>query len=161
MKNILLTCALIYTGACAQAQTNSLYKRLDKLEHRSADRNYDEFKLLGKKFINLKDSTDHEEKHILEFHPKNQVRLIEIIKDKSTQREYSNVFTGDVVRRNNAVSVRLDKLEGETMTYPLVYNLLLGQHNNLYYFTNINNRQKWVESPDVNRLKDYKRAISK
>lgn len=83
--------------------------------------------------------------------------MIEIIEDKSTKQEYSNIFTGDVVRNHNAVSVRLDKLEEKAMSYPLTYNLLLGYRKGYYYLTNINTREKWIEIHYLDKTKDSKK----
>ena len=81
--------------------------------------------------------------------------MIEIIEDKSTKQEFSNIFTGDVVRNHNAVSIRLDKLEDKAMSYPLTYNLLLSHRKGYYYFTNINTRENglrfiiWIKQKNL------------
>jgi hypothetical protein len=84
--------------------------------------------------------------------------MIEIIEDKSTKQEFSNIFTGDVVRNHNAVSIRLDKLEGKAMSYPLTYNLLLSHRKGYYYFTNINTREKWIEIHYLDKTKESKKV---
>ncbi|MCT3921915.1 hypothetical protein HZP94_01690 [Elizabethkingia anophelis] len=159
MKKILLVLTLISAGTIVQAQSyGAIIKKLDRLSSENSGKDYDEFILEGKKFITVKDSTDHSEKHILEFRPNNQVTMIEIIEDKSTKQEYSNIFTGDVVRNHNAVSVRLDKLEEKAMSYPLTYNLLLGYRKGYYYLTNINTREKWIEIHYLDKTKDSQKV---
>ncbi|WP_407480773.1 hypothetical protein [Elizabethkingia meningoseptica] len=158
MKKIFLTFTLISAGIFIQAQSyGAIIKKLDRLGNELSGKDYDDFILEGKKFITVKDSTDHSEKHIMEFRPNNAVTLIEIIEDKSTRQEYSNIFSGDVVRNHNAISVRFDKLEGKTMSYPLAYNLLLGHRKGYYFLTNINNREKWIETHYLENSKDSER----
>ena len=89
MRKILLVLTLITAGTIVQAQSyGAIIKRLDRLGSENSGKDYDEFILEGKKFITVKDSTDHSEKHILEFRPNNQVTMIEIIEDKSTKQEF-------------------------------------------------------------------------
>ncbi|MGS0748716.1 hypothetical protein [Halpernia sp. GG3] len=148
MKKILLTSILFMTAINLHAQDfNSISNILDKLEaNNKSDKEYDRFQLKGKKFFVLVDAADHSERHIIEFLPNDRVQVIELIKDKKTGEDFSNIFGGDVIRNHNSISVRGDILEGKKIPISKVYNLLLNYSKGYWYLIDINTGEKWLET---------------
>lgn len=148
MKKILLTGVLFVATFNLHAQNfGAINKILDKLEKNSkSDKEYDDFKLEGKKFFVLADAPDHSERHIIEFLPDNKVQIIELIEDKKTGDNFSNIFNGDIIRNHNNISVRADILEGKKIPMPKVYNLLLNFSRGYWYLVDINTSEKWLET---------------
>lgn len=126
---------------------NSISNILDKLEaNNKSDKEYDRFQLKGKKFFVLVDAADHSERHIIEFLSDDKVQVIELIKDKKTGEDFSNIFSGDLIRNHNSISVRADILEGEKIPISKVYNLLLNYSKGYWYLIDINTGDKWLET---------------
>lgn len=148
MRKVLSAFAIILVCVSVQAQELGAFNKiLDKLGNEaSTGKQYDDFVLEGKKFVAVRDSADHSEKIVVEFHPQNKITVIELITDKKTKEDFSNVFTGDVMRNHNAISVRADMLEGKKLGNPIVYNFYLAYHKGIYYLININNQEKWIET---------------
>ncbi|SFI47459.1 hypothetical protein [Halpernia frigidisoli] len=148
MKKILVTGVLLMATFNLQAQNfGSISKILDKLEaNTKTQKEYDNYNIEGKKFFVLVNADDHSERHIIEFLPENKVQIIELIDDKKTGDQFSNIFNGDIVRNHNSISVRADILEGEKIAMPKVYNLLLNFYKGYWYLIDINTREKWLET---------------
>ncbi len=103
----------------------------------------------NKKFVLIEEFPDHSERHILEFGADDKITLIELIDDKASGQTYSNIFSGDFIRKKNAISIRANYLEGKQIVTPIVYSLYLMNANNMWYLKDINNSKRWIEN---NRL---------
>ncbi|SEF66258.1 hypothetical protein SAMN05421847_0571 [Halpernia humi] len=148
MKKILAFAFLIFSVGAVNAQNFGLINKiLDKLENNNkSQKDYDDYKLEGKKFFVLVDAPDHSERHIIEFLPDNKVQVIELIDDKKTGDSFSNIFNGDIMRKHNSISVRADILEGVKIPVPKVYNLLLNFYRGYWYLIDVNTGEKWLET---------------
>lgn len=123
MKKIILVLSLISSVFFYSQNYSSLDKILEKLENRSKKiKDASDFDIKDKKFVLIEDFEDHSERHILEFKNDNSLTLIEVIDDKSTDKTYSNIFSGDYIRKKNAISVRADRLEGKK--YPFLFLII-------------------------------------
>ena len=105
-----------------------------------------DYTINNKKFVLLEEFSDHSERHILEFGADDKITLIELIDDKATGQTYSNIFSGDFMRKRNAISVRANYLEGKQIASPIIYNLYLMNANNMWYLKDINNSKRWIEN---------------
>lgn len=72
--------------------------------------------------------------------------------DKSNGESSSNVFSGDVVHsKNNIISLRADRLEGEKIPIPITKTLLLTQQKKIRYLIDINSKERWIEESAFNK----------
>lgn len=148
MKKIIFSALLIVATSQLKAQNfGAINKILDKLAaNNKTPKEYDDYSLENKKFFALVDAPDHSERHIIEFLPENKVQIIELITDKKTGEDFSNIFNGDINRNHNHISVRADILEGQKIPVPKVYNLLLNFYKGYWYLVDINTGEKWLET---------------
>ncbi len=65
--------------------------------------------------------------------------------DKSTGKSTSNVFSGDIIRKNNIVSLRADQLENKKIPIPVAKTLLLTKQKEILYLIDINSRERWID----------------
>jgi len=108
----------------------------------------------NKKFVLVEDFEDHSERHILEFKEDNSITLIELIDDKATGQTYSNIFSGDFIRKRNAISIRANYLEGKQIATPIVYSLYLMNANDIWYLKDINTSKRWIENNNLTKKKN-------
>ncbi|WP_312764790.1 hypothetical protein [Epilithonimonas sp.] len=154
MKKAILLFGLISSVFFYSQNYSSLDKILEKLENRSKKtKDASDFDIKDKKFVLIEDFDDHSERHILEFKNDNSLTLIEVIDDKSTDKTYSNIFSGDYIRKKNAVSVRADLLEGKKISIPISHNLYLMNANNIWYLKDINTNKRWIENSNLLKKK--------
>lgn len=148
MKKIILALSFVLLNFGMQAQNSVTYKKLVENLHADlgSEKTYSDFQLEGKMFIALRDSADHSERLIIDFQPDNQIAYAEAIIDKKTGDIFTNTLTGDVMRRGNALSVRADRLNGQRISRPKVFNFLLVSDQNIYFLMDINSREKWIET---------------
>jgi len=148
MKKTILIVVLMLLGMNIHAQNSGVFKKLanNLSTNLSETQSYDDYNLEGKMFITLRDSADHSERLIIDFQPDNQIAYAEAIIDKDSGDIFTNTFTGDVMRRGNAISVRADRLNGERIGNPQVFNFLLSYDKNQYYLLDINTREKWIDT---------------
>lgn len=154
MKKSLLFLSLI-ASACFYSQDYSgINKILEKIEEKGKKMkdasNYD---LKNKKFVLMEDFDDHSERHILEFNADGTLTMIELIDDKSTGKSFSNIFTGDYIRKRNAISVRANYLEGKKIAMPISINLYLMNASDIWYLKDINNSKRWIENNNMIKKK--------
>ncbi|QCX54231.1 hypothetical protein [Elizabethkingia sp. JS20170427COW] len=160
MKKTFLGIGFSLLGLLVNAQeAKGLNQQAPKTSSSQID--YNNYKLEGKTFATVRDSADHVEVISIQFHPDDKIDLVEKITDKKTKEEFVNHFTGDVVRRGNAVSVKASLLEGEKITYPVVYNLILTSYQGFVYMINIQNREKWVEEQYLDLTRKAKKKKRK
>ena len=126
--------------------------RLQKMsEKRIWDKGIINADLVGKKFVIVKSEGTSVIKRILQFEENNKFTLIEIREDKKTNQDTSKIYTGDIQKNENNISVRADKLEGETITLAYTYNFILQRKHGVLYLHNVNNNEKWAQTEIVNR----------
>ncbi len=155
MKKTILALSLISSVFFYSQNYSSMDKILEKLESRSKKmKDASDFDIKDKKFVLIEDFDDHSERHILEFKNDNSLTLIEVIDDKSTDKTYSNIFSGDYIRKKNAISVRADRLEGKKISIPISHNLYLMNANNIWYLKDINTNKRWIENSNLLKKKN-------
>ena len=147
MKKAILFLSLITSIFYYSQSFSTLDKILEKLEAKEKTlRDASHYDMKDKKFIIIEDFNDHSERHILQFNADNSILLTEVIDDKSTGKTSSNIFTGDYIRKKNAVSIRADQLEGKKIPIPVTYNLYIMNANNIWYLKDINTNKRWIEN---------------
>lgn len=139
---LFLSCSLFFYAQNYGA-LNDLLTQLETKHKKMTDTS--NYTLNNKKFVLVEDFEDHSERHILEFKDDNSLTLIELIDDKATGKTYSNIFSGDFIRKRNAVSVRANYLEGQPIPKAIIYNLYLMNLNDVWYLKDINNSKRWIE----------------
>lgn len=152
MKKVIFLLALISSLSFYAQNYAALDKALDKLENRTKKgKEAGDYDLRNKKFVLVEDFDDHSERHILQFNNDNSLMLIEVIDDKADDKSFSNIFSGDYVKKRNAVSVRADKLEGKKISVPITHNLYVMNANNIWYLKDINSNKRWIENSSLNK----------
>lgn len=138
----------ILSSVCFYSQNfDAINEILEKIENRHKKMtDASDYTINNKKFVLLEEFSDHSERHILEFGADDKITLIELIDDKATGQTYSNIFSGDFMRKRNAISVRANYLEGKQIASPIIYNLYLMNANNMWYLKDINNSKRWIEN---------------
>lgn len=154
MKKLFILTGIIsasFFNAQSYSAINDLLQKIEAKHAKMIDAS--DYTVNNKKFVLIEDFDDHSERHILEFNADNTLTLIELIDDKETGKSYSNIFTGDFVRKRNAISVRADLLEGKKIVRPLVYNLYIMKANDIWYLTDINSKKRWIENNNIIKKK--------
>ena len=119
---------------------------LDRLEKEGEINNNTElYSIADKKFVLIKDMPDKMERHILEL-KEDTSTLIEIVDDKKNGTSVSKIYSGDVVRKRDVVSVRANMLEGKKIGMPVVYTFVLSFRKNIWYLTDANTGERWIET---------------
>ncbi len=129
------------------AGLNDLLEKIERKNKKLKDAS--DYSIANKKFVLMEDFEDHSERHILEFGADNKITLIELIDDKSTGQSFSNIFSGDYIRKRNAISVRANYLEGKQIATPIIYSLYLMNANDIWYLKDINNSKRWIENNNL------------
>lgn len=146
---LLMLSTLNFVNGQGYIELNKLLHRLEqenKINHET-ELHYD---LEGKRFIYLKDFPEKTERRILEIR-NNASQLIELEDDKSTGKTTSKIYTGDVVRKNHVVSIRLDKLEGERIGMPVTFLYHLTYQGGIWYLLDANTGLRWIDTQDLNK----------
>jgi hypothetical protein len=134
-----------------KAQYGSLNAILDRLEaRRGINQNLEKVDIDNKKFIFIKDEADHTERDFIVIKG-NNATYVEVFDDKATGESSSNVFTGDIVRKKNIVSLRADVLEGKKIPMPVTKTLLLTQQDNILYLIDVNTRDRWIDEASYSK----------
>lgn len=123
---------------------NEILEKIENKHKKMIDAS--DYTINNKKFVLIEEFSDHSERHILEFGTDNKVTLIELIDDKASGQTYSNIFSGDFIRKRNAISIRANYLEGKQIASPIIYSLYLMNANNMWYLKDINNSKRWIEN---------------
>lgn len=134
-----------------KAQYGSLNAVLDRLEaRRGINQNLEKVNIDNKKFVFIKDEADHTERDFIVIKG-NNATYVEVFDDKATGETSSNVFTGDIVRKKNIVSLRADVLEGKKIPMPVTKTLLLTQQDNILYLIDVNTRDRWIDEASYSK----------
>ncbi|HCM34293.1 MULTISPECIES: hypothetical protein [Chryseobacterium] len=150
MKKILI--GVLFFGTLGlKAQYGSLNAILDRLEaRRGINQNLESVNIDNKKFVFIKDETDHTERDFIVIKG-NNATYVEVFDDKATGESSSNVFTGDIVRKKNIVSLRADVLEGKKIPMPVTKTLLLTKQDNILYLIDVNTRDRWIDEESYSK----------
>lgn len=137
----------IGTNFFSAQRYGAINARLDKiLEERTVEKGVIDANLEGKKFIIVKSDNTSVIKKIIQFEDNNKITIIEVSTDAKTDTDTSKIYTGDVVKNDNYISIRADKLEGKAISLPYTYNFLLQKKRNSLYMVNINNNERWLDT---------------
>lgn len=144
MKKILFF-TLFFTVFALKAQNyGAINQILDRLEERKGiNQNLENVNIDDKKFILIKDFEDHTERSFIIIKGKN-ITYVEMFDDKATGKSTSNVFSGDIIRKKNIVSLRADQLENKKIPIPVTKTLLLTKQKEILYLIDINSRERWI-----------------
>lgn len=154
MKKSLLLLSFVTSVLFYSQDISGINKILEKLESKHKKMvDASTYDLKGKKFVLIEDFEDHSERHILEFNTDGTLTLIELIDDKSADKTFSNIFTGDYIRKKNAISVRANFLEGKQIAMPLIYNLYIMNADKIWYIKDINSGKRWIENNNLIKKK--------
>lgn len=152
MKKILM--GILFFGTLGlNAQYGSLNEILNRLEERKGiNQHLENENIDNKKFVFIKDAEDHTERDFIVIKG-NQATYVEVFDDKATGESSSNVFTGDIVRRKNIVSMRADKLESKKVPIPVTKTLLLTKQDDILYLIDINTKDRWIDEASYSKTK--------
>ena len=134
-----------------KAQYGTLNEILNRLEQRKGiNQHLEHVNIDNKKFIFIKDETDHTERDFIIIKG-NNATYVEVFDDKATGESSSNVFTGDVIRKKNIISLRADMLENKKIPMPVTKTLLLTQQDNILYLIDVNTRDRWIDEASYSK----------
>ena len=151
MKNfiiIFLLSTCFFSKAQNYAAINNLLDRLE--ERKGINQNLADVSIEDKKFVLIKDFEDHTERHFIIIKGK-QATYVEMFDDKATEESTSNVFTGDIVRKKNIVSLRANFLENKRIPIPVTKTLLLTQQKDILYLFDINSKDRWIDEESYHK----------
>lgn len=144
---------LLFGTLGLKAQYGTLNAILDKLEARKGiNQNLEAVNIDNKKFVFIKDEADHTERDFIVIKG-NNATYVEVFDDKATGESSSNVFSGDIVRKKNIVSLRADVLEGKKIPMPVTKTLLLTKQDNILYLIDVNTRDRWIDEASYAKKK--------
>ncbi|WP_407405892.1 hypothetical protein [Chryseobacterium sp.] len=151
MKKIFI-CTLLMAGVIAKSQNYSAINGiLTKLEQRAGiHQNLKNLSLDNKKFVLIKDFDDHTERSFIIIKG-NNVTYVDMFDDKATNESTSNVFSGDIIRKKNILSLRADKLENQKIPIPVSKTLLLTKQDDIVYLIDINTRERWIDEESYSK----------
>ncbi len=137
---------IVFLGSLSlKAQYGTLNEILNRLEERKGiNQNLESVNIDNKKFVFIKDEADHTERDFIIIKG-NNATYVEVFDDKATGESSSNVFTGDIIRKNNIISLRADKLEDKKIPLPVTKTLLLTKQKDILYLIDVNTKDRWID----------------
>lgn len=152
MKKIFI--GILFFGTLGlSAQYGSLNEILNRLEERKGiNQHLENVNIDNKKFVFIKDAADHTERDFIIIKG-NAATYVEVFDDKATGESSSNVFTGDIVRRKNILSLRADKLENKKVPLPVTKTLLLTRQKDILYLIDVNTKDRWIDEASYSTKK--------
>ena len=152
MKKFLIGVLLLGTLG-PKAQYGTINEILNRLEERKGiNQHLENVNIDNKKFVFIKDAADHTERDFIIIKG-NQATYVEVFDDKATGESSSNVFTGDIVRKKNIVSLRADMLENIKVPIPVTKTLLLTKQKDILYLIDINTKDRWIDEESYSKKK--------
>ncbi|REC46790.1 hypothetical protein [Chryseobacterium pennipullorum] len=150
MRKLLL--GVLFFGTLGlKAQYGTLNEILNRLEQRKGiNQHLEKVNIDNKKFVFIKDEADHTERDFIIFKG-NDATYVEVFDDKATGESSSNVFTGDIIRKNNIISLRADKLENKKIPMPVTKTLLLTRQDDILYLIDVNTRDRWIDEASYSK----------
>ncbi|WP_027379234.1 hypothetical protein [Chryseobacterium daeguense] len=156
MRKFLIGILFIGATLGVKAQYGSLNEILTRLEERKGvNQNLEAVNIDNKKFIFIKDEADHTERDFIVIKGK-KATYVEVFDDKATGESSSNVFTGDIIRKKNIVSLRADMLENKKVPIPVTKTLLLTKQDNILYLIDVNTKARWIDEESFSKAKNKK-----
>ncbi|SIQ27786.1 hypothetical protein SAMN05880574_10959 [Chryseobacterium sp. RU37D] len=149
---------ILFLGATfgLKAQYGSLYEILRRLEERKGvNQNLESVNIDNKKFVFIKDEADHTERDFIVIKGKTAT-YVEVFDDKATGESSSNIFTGDIIRKKNIVSLRADMLENKKVPIPVAKTLLLTKQDDILYLIDVNTKARWIDEASFSKAKAKK-----
>ncbi|WP_346986295.1 hypothetical protein [Chryseobacterium sp. POE27] len=149
---------VLFVGAIftAKAQYGTMDQILTRLEERSGvNQNLESVNIDNKKFVFIKDEADHTERDFIVIKG-NKATYVEVFDDKKTGQSSSNVFSGDIIRKKNIISLRADMLENKKVPIPLTKTLLLTKQDNILYLIDVNTKARWIDEQAFSKVKTKK-----
>ncbi|WP_299180035.1 hypothetical protein [uncultured Chryseobacterium sp.] len=144
MRKICMVIMLLGTLSL-QAQYGTINEILTRLEERKGiNQHLENVNIDNKKFVFIKDAEDHTERDFIIIKG-NNVTYVEVFDDKTTGESSSNVFTGDIIRKKNILSLRADKLENKKVPIPVTKTLLLTRQQDILYLIDVNTKDRWID----------------
>ncbi|PIF44560.1 hypothetical protein CLU96_1537 [Chryseobacterium sp. 52] len=135
------------------AQYGTLNEILNRLEERKGiNQHLENVNIDNKKFVFIKDAEDHTERDFIIIKGK-EATYVEVFDDKATGESSSNVFTGDIIRKKNIVSLRADKLENKKVPMPVTKTLLLTKQQDILYLIDVNTKDRWIDEASYSKKK--------
>lgn len=152
MKKLFI--GILFFGALGvKAQYGSINEILTILEERKGiNQHLENVNIDNKKFVFIKDSADHTERDFIIIKGKNAT-YVEVFDDKATGESSSNVFTGDIIRKKNIVSLRADMLENKKVPLPVTKTLLLTKQKDILYLIDVNTKDRWIDEASYSNSK--------
>lgn len=145
-KNLFLI--LIFFGIfSSKAQSFGLVNEiLDEVENRlGLNEELESVSIEGKKFIHVKDLKEVTNRFVLSFEKDLKISYIELMDDKKTGETKSKIYTGDVRRKKNFVSIRADILDGKKIPLSVTKLLLITKQKDILYLIDANNGERWID----------------
>ena len=134
-----------------KAQYGSLNEILNRLEQRKGiNQHLENVNVDNKKFVFIKDEADHTERDFIIIKG-NNATYVEVFDDKATGESSSNVFTGDIIRKKNIISLRANMLENKKIPMPVTKTLLLTQQDNILYLIDVNTRDRLIDEASYSK----------
>jgi hypothetical protein len=146
---------MLFFGAALglKAQYGSLNDILTRLEERKGiNQHLENVNIDNKKFVFIKDFEDHTERDFIIIKG-NTVTYVEVFDDKASGESSSNVFTGDIIRKKNIVSLRANMLENKKVPIPVTKTLLLTKQDNILYLIDVNKKDRWIDEESFSKTK--------
>lgn len=155
MKKLFI--GILFLGALGlKAQYGTMDQILTKLEERKGiNQHLENVDIDNKKFILIKDFEDHTERDFIIIKGKNST-YVEVFDDKVSGESSSNVFTGDIIRKKNIVSLRADMLENKKVPFPVTKTLFLVKQDDILYLIDINTKDRWIDEVSYSNSKKTK-----
>ncbi|UWX58970.1 hypothetical protein N0B40_11000 [Chryseobacterium oranimense] len=149
----LLIGVLFFGTLGLKAQYGSLNEILNRLEERKGiNQHLEKVNIDNKKFVFIKDAEDHTERDFIVIKGK-EATYVEVFDDKATGESSSNVFTGDIIRKKNILSLRADKLENKKVPLPVTKTLLLTKQDDILYLIDVNTKDRWIDEASYSKKK--------
>ncbi|ALR29376.1 MULTISPECIES: hypothetical protein [Chryseobacterium] len=153
MRKLLFGILFIGATVGLKAQYGTLNEILNRLEERKGvNQHLESVNIDNKKFVFIKDEADHTERDFIVIKGKTAT-YVEVFDDKATGESSSNVFTGDIIRKKNIVSLRADMLENKKVPIPVTKTLLLTKQDNILYLIDVNTKARWIDEESFSKAK--------
>lgn len=150
MKKLFI--GVLFLGALGlKAQYGSMNEILTILEEKKGiNQHLENESVDNKKFIFIKDAEDHTERDFIIIKG-NNATYVEVFDDKATGETSSNVFTGDIIRKKNIISLRANMLENKKVPIPVTKTLLLTKQKDILYLIDINTKDRWIDEESYSK----------
>lgn len=150
MKKLFI--GILFLGALGfKAQYGSMNEILTILEEKKGiNQHLENESIDNKKFVFIKDAEDHTERDFIIIKGKNAT-YVEVFDDKATGETSSNVFTGDIIRKKNIISLRANMLENKKVPIPVTKTLLLTKQKDILYLIDVNTKDRWIDEASYSK----------